>query len=569
MCHQEKPPNLWESQSALLEDGIRMAKSNQLELLEGKEDFASKNTKRKKSQLCSMQESLPIPKKITLSDKLNFYSQNTQKGNWLQKLAQDSILNGENCSLYWNEYTKKLSESLSLPIQTDLLDLGSHSLNGSANKVNANSWFSMNVSSLQSKNSLKIFCPSSTVSLLGYTDLENTNPKSRKAYKKKSRNQTKKLTPNSVKKIRVYPCKELHRIWKQWLAAYRWIYNWTIAELKKGKKESSYSWQKIARNIDKPEWVKKLPGHQLQEAVADAHDAYWQAKKNGGNGKFKSCRSYSQVIKFKAGNYKKGSWYSRLTKKLSFTSKQAIPSESIYGTQLVYQKGKWYGCFPEFKPIEPIEESRVIALDPGVRTFLTGYDGETVLEVGKKDIGRINRLCSHLDQLMSKISRSKSKRKRFKQRQAANRIREKIKNLIKDLHNKVASFLVNNYKVIFLPTFESSQMVIKNQRKLRSKTARNMLTWSYYKFAQNLSQMAARNNCLVVRCNESYTSKTCPECGKIHDKLGGSKTFKCPSCGFKADRDANGARNIMIRALQATAITVTSDAIHLISFNEL
>ncbi len=200
-----------------------------------------------------------------------------------------------------------------------------------------------------------------------------------------------------------------------------------------------------------------------------------------------------------------------------------------------------------------------------MRIFLTGYDGEIILEVGKKDIGRINRLCSHLDQLISKISKCGLKRKRFKQRQAANRIREKIKNLIKDLHNKVASFLVNNYKVIFLPTFESSQMVIKNQRKLRSKTARNLLTWSHYKFAQNLTQMAARNNSLVIRCNESYTSKTCPECGKIHEKLGGSQVFKCPNCGFKADRDANGARNIMIRALQATAITATSDAIHLMS----
>ena len=244
-------------------------------------------------------------------------------------------------------------------------------------------------------------------------------------------------------------------------------------------------------------------------------------------------------------------------------------SECIYGTQLVYQKGKWYGCFPEHIPTEPTGENKVIALDPGSRAFITGYDGETVLEVGKKDIGRINRLCTHLDQLTRLISKSKSKRQRYKQRQAGNRIREKIRNLVKDLHNKVSSFLVDNYKVIFLPTFETGQMVLRSIRKIRSKTARNMLTWSHFRFAQHLTQMAARNNCMVVRCNESYTSKTCPECGTIHEKLGGSKVFKCPHCGYKASRDANGARNIMIRALQATAITFTSDAIHLISSDEL
>ncbi|MDJ0747315.1 MAG: transposase [Xenococcaceae cyanobacterium MO_167.B27] len=373
------------------------------------------------------------------------------------------------------------------------------------------------------------------------------------------------MTPNSVRKIRVYPCKELHRIWKQWLAAYRWIYNWTMAKLKSGCSDSAYRLQSQARNSERPEWIKQLPGHQLQEAVADGTDAYWQAKKNGGDGNFKSCRAYSQVIKFKVGNYKKGTWYAKTTKKLPFVAQQSIPTESIYGTQLVYQKGKWYGCFPEHIPTEPTNESKVIALDPGSRAFVTGYDGETVLEVGKKDIGRINRLCTHLDQLMSRIQGSKSKRQRYKQRTAAGRIREKIKNLIKDLHNKVSSFLVNNYKVIFLPTFESSQMVLKQQRKINSKTARNMLTWSHFRFAQHLTQMAARNNCIVVKCNESYTSKTCPECGTIHEKLGSSQVFNCPHCRYKAGRDANGARNIMIRAMRATAITFSSDAIHLIS----
>ena len=565
MLRPEKPPNALELPSALLDGGTKKGKLSQLELQEVKEGSASKSTKRQKSPLCCMQESLPIPKKMTYRDKLSFYNQNIQKENWLKRLEADSILNGENGSLYWNEYTLAISQCLSSPIATDSLDSDFPLLNGCANKVNANSWFSMNANSLQSKNSLRIYSPSYIASLVGYTDWENIEPKSKKTYKKKPRHQTKKLTPNSVKKIRVYPCKDLHRIWKQWLAAYRWIYNWTMAQLKAGNFDSAYTLQSRARSAERPEWVKQLPGHQLQEAVSDAVDAYNQARKNGGDGNFKSCRAYSQVIKFKVGNFKNGTWYQRTTKNLQFKSKQVIPVECAYGTQLVYQKGKWYGCFPEYIEIAPTNRERVIALDPGIRTFLTGYDGENVLEVGKKDIGRINRLCSHLDRLMSKISLSKSKRQRYKQRQAATRTREKIRNLIKDLHNKVASFLVYNYKVIFLPTFESSQMVLKQTRKIKAKTARNMLTFSPYKFAQHLTQMANRKNCLVVRCNESYTSKTCPECGTIHEKLGSSKYFKCPKCHYQSDRDLNGARNIMIRALQATAFTISGNAIHLIS----
>lgn len=106
-------------------------------------------------------------------------------------------------------------------------------------------------------------------------------------------------------------------------------------------------------------------------------------------------------------------------------------------------------------------------------------------------------------------------------------------------------------------------MVVKSRRKLNKKTARGMLTWSHYRFQQHLIQMANRHNVLVVLCNESYTSKTCPECGHIHEKLGGNKKFQCPSCGYYAHRDWNGARNIMLRALQATAFTIVGDAIQI------
>ena len=167
---------------------------------------------------------------------------------------------------------------------------------------------------------------------------------------------------------------------------------------------------------------------------------------------------------------------------------------------------------------------------------------------------------------MSRIAKSTIKRQRYKMRQAASRIRERSQNLVKDLHNKAASFLVRHYKLIFLPPFETSQMVLRSTRKIKSKTARNMLIWSHYKFAQNLEQMADRNGVLVVRCNESYTSRTCPNCGHIHDRLRGSKIFRCPECGFTVDRDANGARNIMLRALQATAFTISGDAILISDF---
>ena len=108
---------------------------------------------------------------------------------------------------------------------------------------------------------------------------------------------------------------------------------------------------------------------------------------------------------------------------------------------------------------------------------MTGYDGENIIEIGKADIGRIYRLCSHLDKLVQKISKAKVHRQKRKLSKAA----QKLRNLVDECHRQAANYLTKEYKIIFLPTFEISQMVVKKGRKLATKTARAMLTWSHYR----------------------------------------------------------------------------------------
>ena len=549
--------------------GEPKVKSNQLKLPQDIEDMRSLKSKKPYSnpnqlQLFSIVESQPVLSETIALDRLISSLNNTPMQKLDQKLEADSISGEKDLSPFWNEYSQKISDVLWLPIQTDLCALDLSLLNGYGNTQNVNSWFSMTQSYPQSKNLSKICCPSSTASLLVCTDCENTKNKSVKSYKKTTRHlagETKK-PPNSVLKIRVFPSKELYKIWKQWLAVYRFVYNWCIAQLKKDKSLTGFTLQKMVRESnDIPEWVNQIPGHQKQEACMEAKDAFTQAKANQGEAKFKSCKATRQTISFKVGNYKNGTWYSRLTKGLTFKASQPIPFNCEYGTKLVYSRGKWFACFPTVKEEIATESSKVIALDPGNRSFLTGYDAESILEVGKNDIGRINRLCSHLDNLISKITTSPHKRQRRQMRKASYRLREKINSLVKDLHNKVSHYLTSNYKVIFLPTFETSEMVLKSQRKINRKSARNLLTWSHYKFSQHLTQMAKRKNVLVIRLSEAYTSKTCGHCGHIHKKLGGAKVFKCPNCQTSILRDVNGARNIMLRALQAVAFTVSSDVV--------
>lgn len=568
MSPPNKPPKSSEFMSQALDGGNRKESLKPSAHQAGKGATTLRKSKKRlespgQLSLFATRGSALIPSATILSDKLNSYVQDFQTRNFYQTLEADSILGGENSFPFWTEFSLAMSNALWLPTQTDLSGSDSSLLSGCVSAQAANSWFSMSASSAQSRNWLQICCPSSTASVFSFTDSENTKSKLGKGYKKTARHshskKATKLSPNSVRKIRVYPSPELHKVWKQWLAAYRWVFNWAAAKLNSGFDGDLQKTYRESSNI--PEWVRTLPGHQAQEACDEAFDAYRQGKRNGGAASFKSCRARSQTIQFKPGNYKRGTWYPRTTKGLTFKASAPMPDDCIYGTELVYQRGKWFACLPVRVEETATSNSGVIALDPGNRAFFTGYDGQNVLEIGQGDIGRINRLCSHLDNLLSRAALSPSKRQRHKIRKAANRMRERISCLVKDLHNKVASLLVRNYKAIFLPTYETSQMVLKSARKINRKSVRNMLTWSHAKFASHLEQMARRNGVLVIRCNESYTSKICTNCGFIHHKLGGSKLFNCPSCGIRIKRDVNGARNIMLRALQATAFAIVGDAI--------
>ncbi|TAE61799.1 MAG: transposase [Nostocales cyanobacterium] len=365
--------------------------------------------------------------------------------------------------------------------------------------------------------------------------------------------------------MRIYPSPELKKVWKKWLAACRYCYNQAIAiQRQSHKKLSKLNLRNLVMQSDLPAWVKETPCHIRQNATFDAHQAYTASR----DAKFKSVRDAKQTIKFNSSNFTQGKWYSQLTKKLGFESSEPIPESCDYGTQLVYRRGKWFAIFPE--PLVKLshQAQKIIAIDPGVRSFLTGYDGDKVIEIGGGDIGKITRLCHHLDNLMSRSTQVNAQRRRG-MRKAANRMRERIQNLIDDVHKKSANYLTSNYRLIFLPRFETSQMVAKTRRKIKSKTVRSMLTWAHYRFKLIVKHQGLKRGCVVLDVSEAHTSKTCGVCGHQHSKLGGSKVHKCPNCGAQTPRDANGARNIMLRALRDSSFTVSNDGIAIVTVRAL
>ena len=206
-------------------------------------------------------------------------------------------------------------------------------------------------------------------------------------------------------------------------------------------------------------------------------------------------------------------------------------------------------CYKDETPQEArTKQPETVALDPGIRSFISFYSPHCSGNIGRDTSEKMFKYFIVLDNLYSRIAKSRNTKKKRSLKKAAMRLRERINNLVTELHYKTATFLCKNFSTIILPTFETQKMAKKTARKIRSKTVRAMMGLSFYKFRQRLEWVALKKGCRVVINTEEYTSKTHPQTGVVNRKLGSAKTVKLTN-GSRACRDIVGAFNFFLKTL--------------------
>lgn len=178
------------------------------------------------------------------------------------------------------------------------------------------------------------------------------------------------------------------------------------------------------------------------------------------------------------------------------------------------------------------ETKRIIALDPGIRKFMVGYDpNQSITLFGKDASFELTKLMLEVDKVTDSATRKLMWRR--------------IKNLVNELHWKCIHYLISNYDIIVFTDFKVSQML---KGKLNKKTKRLMGMFSFFSFKQKLIWKCKTHDKQLLIINESYTSKTCTCCGFVNKK-NSNETLSCSKCGFKLDRDIIGARNIYLKSV--------------------
>jgi transposase len=424
---------------------------------------------------------------------------------------------------------------------------------------------------------------------------------------KPSKRSPDKPPAGKARKVKLYPSRAQKKVMNEWFRAAEWTYNACLQAVQNEPdmlnmsdlRNHCVNSEAFQTTFADCKWVLNTPNMIREIAMHDLIQAYKtnQAKQQAQRARYSATgvkpkrwlrtfhvrpRNLNQQASQSIGISATNGWSQR--RKVPYPSffgqgllkaSQPLPEDLVYDTRLQRDRmGNFCLCLLSPLDIrqEPVGQG-IVSLDPGVRTFMTGYTPQgQVIDVGKEDYRRLTNLCKRYDSLQSEWStheitkkrkapkrasaarsaRKNNHRHRSHLKRAGRRMQKRIHNLVEELHKKTVKYLVTNYDTILVPKFETEDMVRSKhvKRKIRSKTARSMLTWSHYRFRQRLlNKVREYPHCRVVVCSEHYTSKTCGACGYVDRQLGGKKVYSCGICGVQMDRDANAARNILIRYL--------------------
>ena len=280
------------------------------------------------------------------------------------------------------------------------------------------------------------------------------------------------IVTHKCSKQTLLPNEHQKEILLSWMNSYAKMYNETLKVLKQMQYEKQmvdFSFmtvrtdymKKIKDDILNKSGIDKntkIPSHTLDCAIKDVCTSFKSA--------FTNLRNKN--IKHFTIRYIKQSKPQRIIKleQSAFGKNRNTFCPSVFGEKINTTDGKNFSdveCgaiifynsrnnrFTLLKPIKIIKNNNVdtkmydyIGLDPGIRTFLTGYSKKHVIEIGKNLKEKVSKQLKNIDNI------NNSKLSVQRKEHAGNKRYEKIKNLVNDLQWKTIKHLTDTYKTILI-----------------------------------------------------------------------------------------------------------------------
>lgn len=394
-----------------------------------------------------------------------------------------------------------------------------------------------------------------------------------KETKLKSKNNfTKKVITEKLKNID-YKCIQVRldltlkqkKIINNWLNIYSKIYNATIKYIKRyGKKneitKKFINFHKIRNALFNYKHFivsdSKVGINDIDMAIKEACTNYKNSldkfkKKQIKHFRMRYWRANKKIktMGIAKSSINKNGYKSKVLGKIKafYNGKPYELTKILCDSKLSHKNGKYFMYIPvkinkKFH-MSCIRRDKIVSLDPGLKTFMTGISENKSVHIGTNVCTTIKNYFSRKDKIMNNENISPKIKKKNELM-----INRKISNKVDDLHWKSIKYLTSNFSTVLIGNFSSKSCVSKsgNMNKMYKRIA---LSLRFCDFRTKIEYKCSVKKLGFEVINEYLTSKLCSCCGHNKKDLGSQSLYGCLNCGLAIDRDINGARNILFKSL--------------------
>ena len=379
-------------------------------------------------------------------------------------------------------------------------------------------------------------------------------------------------------KIALKPNKEQEELFWSWANAARFVYNFSLNLKSEAYRNDrvSLSWNDITKIItsikydEKYRWLSEVPSETIKYAVKDMDCAFKHFFQGGGYPKFKKKSKtvpafYTRYDKLNSIDDKHIKICGIKTPVKTY-EKCLIPNKPT-NPRIKFDGRYWYLTYgveisPENISVQVIKNklktytelqaknsSSSLGIDLGIEHTAVCSNGKTYENINKTP--EIIRLETKKKILQKQLSR------KYELNKQGNKY-IKTKNIIKlEKQIKIVQRRLNNIRNNYINQITSEivktkpskivleNLVISNMMKNRY-LAKRIQEQNWYKIRHCIEYKATLYIIPVQLASRTYpSSKTCSQCGYINKNLTLSdRTYICPNCGFKINRDFNASINL-------------------------
>ncbi len=363
-------------------------------------------------------------------------------------------------------------------------------------------------------------------------------------------------------KCRAYPALEQASVLNRTFGCVRVVWNRTLAwrharyhdEQTRTDFTQANAYLTAMKASEDLEWLNEVSSVPLQQAIRHQQVAFSNFfAKRARYPRFKSRTGRQSAEYTRSGfRYRDGRLFlAKMDAPLAFTwSWPDVDPVSIDPTTVTVSRdpcGRWYVSFAVDVP-DPVQQpatGAVVGVDLGIKDFAVTSNGDKI--PNPRGLARRERNLARYQRRLARCQKGSANRAKARAKVA--RAHRKVRASRADFLHRASARLVRDHDVIVI-----EDLAVKNMVRNRS-LAKAISDCGWGEFRRMVEYKAARaGRHLIVIDRWHPSSKTCSSCGHLLADLSlSTRTWQCPSCGTRHDRDINAAKNILAAGLAVSA----------------